>query len=170
MPFFQPARSTVPDVTETGVLLSPVDGRVIPLSRVPDEVFASGILGVGAAVEPTGAQIYSPAEGQILSVAATRHAYTIQTKEGLSLLVHIGIDTVALQGEGFEALVQEGDFVCAGTPIARIEPTKLRAKGCPLTVPILLCDIEPPPRIELLTEQAEGGKTPILRYWICKEQ
>ena len=83
------------------VLLAVTDGEAIPLSSVRDEAFASGMLGVGFAIEPSMGTVSSPVGGTVESVAETGHAYTIHTKDGLDILVHIGIDTVSLKGDGF---------------------------------------------------------------------
>ena len=92
-------------------ILAVADGEVIQLSHVPDEVFSSGMLGEGFAVQPTAGTIYSPVNGTIGSVTETKHAYTVRSSDGLDILVHIGVDTVKLGGEGFISLVEEGDKV-----------------------------------------------------------
>ena len=87
------------------VLVSAADGRALPLSAVPDEAFASGLLGVGLAIEPASDRILSPAAGRIESVSETAHAYSILTDDGLDLLVHVGIDT-ALSGRAMLVSVE----------------------------------------------------------------
>ena len=99
-------------------ILAVADGEVLPLSRVPDEVFSSGMLGEGFAVEPTAGTIYSPVNGTIGSVTETKHAYTVRSADGLDILIHIGVDTVKLGGEGIISLVEEGDEVKEGDVIA----------------------------------------------------
>lgn len=121
-----------------GCLLSPCTGKSIPLSAVPDEAFASGMLGVGFAVEPLAGRVCSPIAGRVESVAESRHAFTILTDEGLDVLVHIGVDTVSLDGEGFVPLVQAGERVRAGAPLADADVELIRKKGlCPDVVVIV---------------------------------
>ncbi|MBV7434677.1 PTS glucose transporter subunit IIBC [Cardiobacteriaceae bacterium TAE3-ERU3] len=95
----------------------PLEGEVIPLAEVPDQVFAEGTMGAGFAIKPTGKQVVSPVAGKVSFVFPTKHAVGIITDSGLEVLIHLGIDTVKLKGEGFTSLVQEGDDVVAGTPL-----------------------------------------------------
>ena len=147
-----------------GVLIAPADGQVIPLSKVPDEVFAQGILGKGGAIEPRGEEICSPADATVVNIAETRHASSLLTEDGLELLVHVGIDTVTLKGEGFECTVKEGDRVRAGDPLVRIDRTRLESAGCPLTTPVVISNPELLDHLELCSGIAEGGRTPMLTY------
>ena len=94
-------------------LLATQNGTIVDLKDVPDEAFAQKLLGDGVAILPTDNEVYSPVDGTIIQVSDTLHAYGISTKDGLDILIHIGIDTVELQGEGFEPLVKEGDQVKA---------------------------------------------------------
>ncbi len=124
------------------MLLAVADGEVISLSSVRDEAFASGMLGVGFAIEPSMGTVSSPVGGIVESVAETGHAYTIHTKDGLDILVHIGIDTVSLNGDGFLPMVKEGDTVKAGDVLARVDLDRVRKSGCPVTVPVLITNPE----------------------------
>ena len=85
-------------------IASPLSGKVIPLSEVPDPVFSEKVLGDGCAVLPSDGKIYSPVDGEISSVAETKHAYGFSSEDGLEILVHFGLETVALKGEGFFTL------------------------------------------------------------------
>lgn len=100
-------------------LVAPVDGVVVPLEDVPDPVFGGKMLGDGVAIDPTGSIAVAPCSGTVIQLHRARHAYTIRTPEEVSVLVHVGIDTVTLKGEGFEALVCEGEQVSIGQPILR---------------------------------------------------
>ena len=92
-------------------LSSPVDGKLIKLAQVPDEVFSQGLMGQGFAIEPTADMIYTPVAGKITNVFPTKHAIGIKTKQGPELLLHLGLDTVELNGTPFELLVTEGQNV-----------------------------------------------------------
>ena len=95
-------------------ILAPLTGRAVPLEQVPDPVFSQKIIGDGIAVIPTEGKIVSPVSGEVVSVADTLHAYGFRTEDGLELLIHVGLETVALKGECFTAHVKTGDHVKAG--------------------------------------------------------
>ena len=99
-------------------LLAVCNGNAQSLANVPDEAFASGMLGQGVTVFPTGGRFVSPVAGRIESIAESRHAYTILSEDGLELLIHIGVDTVELKGECFTPLVKEGQTVRVGDALA----------------------------------------------------
>lgn len=121
-------------------ILSPLDGKVIPLDKVPDPVFSDKVLGDGCAIVPTSNKIYSPVDGEISSIAETYHAYGFQSNDGLDILVHFGLDTVSLKGKGFKSHVKVGDKVKVGDLIAEVDTELLKQKGIDLTTPILICD------------------------------
>ena len=114
---------------EKGIIASPVDGEVIELENVLDEVFSSGVMGDGFAVIPTSKNFYSPVSGKIENTYRTGHAYTIVTNDGLDVLIHIGIDTVELEGEFFEGKVSAGESVKKGDIIAYADIDKIMEKG-----------------------------------------
>ena len=110
-------------------LLAPCDGEIIPLEGVMDEVFSSGIMGEGFAVLPSAKAFYSPISGRVENAYKTGHAYSITSKDGLEVLVHIGIDTVELDGELFESRVAIGDEIKAGEEIAIADVDKILERG-----------------------------------------
>ena len=120
-------------------VLAPVGGRVVPLSEVPDAVFAEEMVGPGVAIEPTGSVVdaVAPVSGRILKLHP--HAFVVLTEDGVGVLVHLGIDTVRLEGRGFELLAAEGDTVAAGDPVVRWDPSTLE-EGMSSTVPVVLMD------------------------------
>lgn len=124
-------------------VLAPVAGKVIPLADVPDPVFAQQIVGSGIAIDPERAEstVVSPADGRLLKLHP--HAFVLLTADGKGLLVHLGIDTVQLDGAGFELLVAEGDEVTTGTPIVRWDPAEIEAGGRSPIVPIVVMDTPP---------------------------
>jgi len=126
----------------TGVL-APVAGKLVPLADVPDPVFAQQIVGSGIAIDPERAEstVVSPADGRLLKLHP--HAFVLLTADGKGLLVHLGIDTVQLDGAGFELLVAEGDEVTTGTPIVRWDPAEIEAGGRSPIVPIVVMDTPP---------------------------
>lgn len=150
-------------------LLAPVTGKSIPLSEVADEVFAQKLAGDGIAIEPTGDTIVAPADGELTLVFKTLHAFALTLDNGAELLVHIGLETVSLNGEGFEQLAEQGTKVKAGTPIIKIDREFIKSKGLPLTTPVLITN---PDITESLTLNENidvvAGKTTIAEYTIKK--
>ncbi|ACP31838.1 N-acetylglucosamine-specific PTS transporter subunit IIBC [Corynebacterium aurimucosum] len=119
---------------------APFAGDVVALSQVPDASFAQGMVGEGFAVMPDAVDAFdvcAPVDGTITMIFKTRHAFGMKTADGLDLLIHIGIDTVELKGEGFTALAKKGDTVTAGTPIIAVEAQKLRERGVNLITPVV---------------------------------
>ena len=121
-------------------MVSPVNGTAVLLEEVPDAVFADKILGDGMAVIPTDGKFVSPVDGEITSVADSLHAIGFQTEDGLDVLMHIGLDTVKLNGEGFQVLVKEGEKVKKGDAVAEVDLVLLADKGLNPITPIVICD------------------------------
>lgn len=122
------------------LILSPLDGRVIPLEEVPDEVFAEKVLGDGAAVIPENGNIYSPIDGEIVSIPESLHAYGIRSDAGIEMIIHFGLETVNLRGEGFSPKVKVGDRVKAGQLLCTADMDFLRSKGINTVTPVLVTD------------------------------
>lgn len=120
------------------VLLSPLQGWSTPLDEVPDPVFAGRMLGDGLAIDPLGATLYAPCAGHVLTLPDTRHAVTLRTDSGLDVLMHIGIDTVGLGGEGFEAHIAVGQQVRAGEPLISFDLDLLARRVPSVLTPVLL--------------------------------
>ena len=114
---------------EPGGVLAPVDGVATPLSQVSDPVFAQGMLGPGMAVKPSGNVIYAPVAGTVTSAVDTGHALGLTSGDGMEVLIHIGVDTVEMRGDGFNVLVEKGDHVEAGAPLITFDVEKIRAAG-----------------------------------------
>ncbi len=121
-------------------IASPISGRSVSLDCVPDEIFSGRILGDGCAVIPSDNKIYSPFDGTISSTVDSKHAYGFLSEDGIEVLVHFGIDTVNLKGEGFTSYVKAGDKVKKGDLIATIDTELLKSKGINMITPIIICD------------------------------
>lgn len=119
-------------------LVAPANGQLVELSAVHDQVFASGAMGPGMAVVPSGDTIFSPCDGTLSMLFDTKHALGITTSEGIELLIHIGVDTVELKGEGFTALVAQGDLVHAGQPLMKLDRAFLDARDVCLDTPVIV--------------------------------
>ncbi|MDH6364993.1 PTS system beta-glucosides-specific IIC component [Enterococcus sp. PF1-24] len=132
---------TTENDTSTGqriTLASPVTGNVLPLSEVKDEVFASGAMGKGLAIQPTEGAVYAPVSGEITTIFPTGHAIGITSTDGIELLIHIGMDTVELEGEGFEALVKTGDKINQGDLLVKFDQALITEKGYSTVTPIVV--------------------------------
>ena len=129
-------------------------GEAVPLSRVPDAVFAEKVLGDGIAILPKEGKIVSPVAGRVTSIAPTKHAIGICSEDGLQILVHVGLDTVSLRGEGFILHVAVGDTVKIGTPLVDFDIDLMKQKGISPLTPVLVTGEDQ--NIELI-EPITGG-------------
>ncbi|MBO0469595.1 PTS glucose transporter subunit IIA [Enterococcus sp. DIV0242_7C1] len=120
------------------VLSSPLTGAIVPLDKVEDQVFSSGALGKGIAVEPTVGELYAPADGEITTLFPTGHAVGITTTDGAEVLMHIGMDTVEMNGDGFEILAKQGDKVKQGDLLIKFDIDKIKEAGHPVVTPIVV--------------------------------
>lgn len=118
-------------------VLAPLDGTVVALEDVPDEVFAQKMAGDGVAIDPAGSVAVAPISGDLVKLFPGGHAFGISTSEGVELIVHIGLDTIELKGEGFENIATEGQQVKAGTPIVRFDRATIERKGKAIVSPVV---------------------------------
>ena len=137
-------------IRKTAIIYSPVDGIAADLSTAPDEGFAEKMMGDGAVVTPTEDTVYAPADGEVEFIFDAKHAIGFQTDSGIPMLLHMGIDTVKLEGKGFEILVTEGQKVKKGEPIMKLDLEFLTANAPSITSPILDTEPEDNQRIRLL--------------------
>lgn len=123
---------------ESFTVYAPVDGKVVQMKDIPDATFSSGVLGEGLAVEPSAEEIRAPFSGTVETVSDTLHAVGITSKDGMQVLIHVGIDTVEMNGKGFQAFVKPGDFIEAGQLLLKFDRKEIKAAGHPDMVIILL--------------------------------
>ena len=121
---------------------NPLDGEVLPLAQIPDAAFASGAMGAGYAIQPSGGPVRAPVHGRIVTFFPTKHAIGIEADNGLEILIHVGIDTVKLNGAGFKALAAEGDRVQAGQPLLEVDWDGLRDKVPSLMTAVLFTSLD----------------------------
>ncbi|WP_413727056.1 N-acetylglucosamine-specific PTS transporter subunit IIBC [Sodalis sp. RH19] len=144
-------------------LTSPITGDIVPLDQVPDEAFASKAVGDGVAIRPTGKLVLSPSNGTLVKVFGTHHAFCLETDAGAEVIVHIGIDTVGLQGQGFTSLVEEGSKVTQGQPILELDLDYLNANARSMISPVVISNMD---EFGAITAIASGavvaGVTPLL--------
>ncbi|WP_365935036.1 PTS glucose transporter subunit IIA [uncultured Lactobacillus sp.] len=123
--------------TDDNSVLAPVDGEYLPLEKVNDETFSKKLVGDGFAIQPTTGDIFSPVNGKVISVFPTKHAITLESENGVQILLHMGIDTVDLGGKGFTILVKDGQEVAAGDPLAKMDLKAIQAASKQTTVMVL---------------------------------
>ena len=148
--------------TRSAVVTAPFSGKLVPLSEVPDETFASGILGEGIAIEPSDGLFCSPVDGTVETIAETKHAIGFAADNDLEILVHVGLETVSLKGEGFEIFVKEGDKVKAGQPVAKVDLDLIRSRSLKTITSIVLTGGADDMELHCAEGTAAAGKTPVL--------
>ena len=146
-------------------IVAPISGKTIDITKVPDAVFAEKMAGDGLAIDPTGDVVVAPADGELTMLFGTKHAFGMTLSNGVEILVHIGLDTVGLNGEGFTALKNQGDMVKKGDPLIKIDIEFIKSKGLSLITPVIFTELD-----KLKSFDAKvgidviAGVTPILTY------
>lgn len=125
--------SAIEVTTEPNTLYLPIEGEVIELADINDGVFSAGILGQGCGIKPSEETVYAPASGTITTVAETKHAVGLMSEDGIEVLIHVGMDTVDMNGSGFTVLVKNGQKVKCGQPLLKFSADKIKAAGHPTT-------------------------------------
>ena len=143
-------------------ILSPMTGEAVGLGEVPDPVFSQKIVGDGMAVIPSEGKLLSPVDGEIISVADTKHAYGLRTAEGLELLIHVGLETVHLNGECFQVFVKPGDKVKAGDLLAEVDLAYLKERGINPITPVLACGGFQGQQLNAAAGPVQAGKTVLM--------
>ncbi|ENK5064821.1 MULTISPECIES: PTS N-acetyl glucosamine transporter subunit IIABC [Klebsiella] len=143
-------------------LISPITGDVVALEQVPDEAFASKAVGDGIAVKPTSNIVVAPAAGTVVKIFNTNHAFCLETNNGAEIVVHMGIDTVALEGKGFKRLVEEGTDVKAGEPILEMDLDFLNANARSMISPVVCSNSDDYSALVILASgKVVAGQTPL---------
>ena len=145
-----------------GKILSPMTGEAVGLGEVPDPVFSQKIVGDGMAVIPSEGKLLSPVDGEIVSVADTKHAYGLRTAEGLELLIHVGLETVHLNGECFQVFVKPGDKVKAGDLLAEVDLAYLKEREINPITPVLVCGGFQGQQLNAAAGPVQAGKTVLM--------
>ena len=145
------------------ILVSPAKGKVVPLTEVRDETFASEMLGTTVAVEPSEGKITAPCDGQVSNIFETGHAVCLTTKAGGELLIHVGIDTVKLEGKGFTKKVSDGDMVHKGDVLIEADLEIIKAAGYPATTMVILTNPEDFSTVEKTEPGETDGESPVMK-------
>ncbi|WP_110926793.1 PTS sugar transporter subunit IIA [Bacillus massiliglaciei] len=156
--FQKKAKTTIEEI------YSPLSGEIIPLAEVPDQVFAQKMLGDGAAIIPREGKLVSPVDGEVIQVFPTKHAIGIKSTKGLEILLHIGLDTVELKGEGFEELVKEGQMIQKGDALLNFDIEFLESKNKEIISPIIITNtLEKLKGIEQISAGEVLAQEPLLK-------
>jgi sugar PTS system EIIA component len=144
-------------------LLAPITGKAVDLNEVPDPVFSEKMMGDGLAIVPEDGIVVAPVDGEVIQVFPTKHAVGIRAKTGAEILIHIGLETVSLKGEGFETHVKQGDQVKAGDKLVSFDMGIISEKAKSTITPIIITNTDQASSLEKLTESnVERGSTPII--------
>ena len=155
-------------VVETITISSPITGLAADLATAPDEAFAQKMMGDGAVVTPEDPYVRAPEDGEVAFVFDTKHAIGFVTDSGISLLIHVGIDTVKLNGEGFEALVESGQTVKKGEPMLKLDLDYLKEHAPSVTSPVLCTELEDNQRIRLLKDGPVKAGEPLFEIEVLQ--
>ena len=142
---------------------APFSGNVIALEQIPDPVFSEGILGRGCGLEPAEEAVCAPFNGTVTQVIDTKHAVGVTSKDGVELLIHVGMDTVAMNGEGFTCLVKEGDAVTLGQKLMTFSMDAIKAAGHPVTTAVVVTNTDDFSDIQVLAQGEIAQGAPLLK-------
>ncbi|MEW4371026.1 PTS sugar transporter subunit IIA [Paenibacillus kandeliae] len=144
--------------------LSPITGQAVDLSQVPDPAFAEKLMGQGIAIEPKEGKVHAPFDGKIAQLFKTRHALLVEHSSGVQVLIHVGVDTVSLKGEGFTAHVATGDKVKQGQLLLEFDIAHIQAAGYPVITPIIIPDGQDTVKsVEEYTGSVTAGQDKVLQ-------
>lgn len=143
-------------------LYSPMTGEAVDLSQVPDPIFAEKMVGDGIAIIPTENVVVAPCDGKVVQIFPTNHAIGIESDSGLDLLIHIGIDTVELKGDGFKRHVEEGAIVRKGDPILEVDIERVKELGKPIITPFIITNADQVEFKNRTTGKVEAGNTSLM--------
>lgn len=135
------------------LLGAPAEGKAVPLSQVSDPTFGEGMLGDGVAIIPSQGKFYAPADGEVGMVFDTLHAVSLTADFGAEILIHVGLDTVKMKGDGFTGHVQAGDKVKKGDLILEVDLEKVKAAGYDIITPVLICNTDDYEKVEGLADK-----------------
>ncbi|WAA12055.1 PTS sugar transporter subunit IIA [Fervidibacillus halotolerans] len=145
-------------------IIAPMSGKYIPLENVPDPVFSEKIMGNGIAIEPTDGNVYSPIDGEVILIPPTKHAIGLRAVDGTEILIHIGLETVTLDGNGFHLLVDVGDKITVGQKLAEVQLNYIRTHAKSIVTPIVITNDSDGKKTYTIPNPKEviGGKTEVL--------
>ena len=139
-------------------ILAPIEGAVVKLDEVPDQVFAEKVMGYGIAIEPSTDKVVSPVEGEVIHLLDSNHAVGLRTTDGVEILIHIGIDTIKMEGQGFKSFVKEGDKVEIGDELLEFDLDLVKEEAKSILTPVVITNTD---QFAMITRLQEG----IINIW-----
>ncbi|WP_099467107.1 PTS sugar transporter subunit IIA [Konateibacter massiliensis] len=144
----QTQQDNIAENTEKNCIYAPIEGEIIPLAEIADGVFSEGILGNGCGIKPAEGKMYAPFDGEVIQVADTKHAIGLLGKDGIELLIHVGMDTVSMNGKGFSPLVKTGDKVKCGQLMMDFSISDIKDAGFVTTTAVVVTNSDNYEKIE----------------------
>lgn len=145
-------------------ILAPQSGKAVAITEVPDPVFSGKVLGDGVGIQPTSGEVLAPVSGTVVQVAHTLHAVGLESDDGLEVLVHLGIDTVKLKGEGFTCYVTEGQHVNAGDKLMDMDLALIEGKGFSTISPCIITNLDAAKNLAVIPGDVVAGETAVMTY------
>nr|WP_319489281.1 PTS glucose transporter subunit IIA [uncultured Caproiciproducens sp.] len=145
-------------------IMAPLNGKVVPITETPDDVFAGKVLGDGVAIIPCSSEVVSPVSGVIVNIAHSLHAICVLSDDGAEVLIHLGVDTVNLEGEGFACHVRAGQHVKAGETLMKMDLDFIKSKGLNTISPCIITNPDKVKDVKMQYGNAIAGKTAIMIY------
>jgi len=158
-----PTVEAVAAAEAAGIVCSPVAGTPIPLSEVPDPVFGGGMMGKGCGVRPSAGVAYAPVTGEVTAAFPTGHAFGIKGDDGIEVLIHIGMDTVGMNGKGFQIIAKQGAHVRAGDPLGTFTSADIKAAGLDDTVIVVITNTDDYADVELTAKDDIAAGAALLK-------
>lgn len=149
--------------TTPNTVYLPIAGKVISLKEINDGVFSEGILGPGCGIEPSDNQVYAPVNGKIVMIAKTKHALGIMSEDGIELLIHVGMDTVDMNGDGFEVKVKDDQVIHCGDLLMRFDPEKIKQADHSTTSALIVSNSSEFAAVDVLQNGDAPKLTPCLK-------
>ncbi|MFD1040455.1 PTS glucose transporter subunit IIA [Virgibacillus byunsanensis] len=145
-------------------IYAPVNGKIVPIEDVPDPVFSQKMMGEGIAIIPSEGKAYAPVDGEVIQIPDTKHAIGIRADDGSEILIHIGLETVSLDGQGFNVLVNTGDTVSVGQPLMEFDLDYIKNHASDIITPIVITNSKDTDKNYTMTDEKEGkiGETVII--------
>lgn len=159
----KPVPATPAVTAEKNTIYNPIKGTVIPLNEVPDETFAAGILGKGFGVKPETGVVVSPVNGEISTIFDTKHAIGITSEDGMEILIHVGINTVALDGKYYEALVKDGDKITVGQELLRFDIAEIEKEGYSMVTPVIVTNSDDYEEVNVIAKGAQNTSAAVAK-------
>lgn len=169
MGFFDKLLGKSAAAEDTGVssqpltILAPFSGSAMKLEDIPDPVFSQGILGPGCGMDPAEETVYAPFDGSVIQTTDTKHAVGVVSADGVEALIHVGMDTVEMGGQGFTCMVKEGDKIKAGQPLMKFTLSDIQAAGHPAVTAIVVTNADDFAGVELAAEGKVERGAPLLK-------